>query len=91
MRRDGLAELHAAEATITAEAEIGANKIDATAVVSDDWPREILITAGRHKSQLIVLEAAARDLRRTFVFGNRLEAMLRDAPCDIAVYRGAED
>lgn len=91
MRRDGLAELHAAEATITAETKIDASKIDATAVVSDDWPREILITAGRHKSHLILLEAAARDLRQKFVFGNRLEGMLRDAPCDIAVYRGAED
>lgn len=90
MRRDGLAELHGAEARIVAHTAIGERKIDATAVVSDDWPREILITAGRHKSQLILLEAAARDLRQKFVFGNRLEGMLRDAPCDIAVYRGAE-
>lgn len=91
MRRDGLAELTDAEAEIVAGTAIGANKIDANAVVSDDWPREILITAGRHKSQLILLEAAERDLRQKFVFGNRLEGMLRDAPCDIAVYRGAGD
>jgi nucleotide-binding universal stress UspA family protein len=62
--------------------------IDANVVVSDDWAHEVIIAANRHKSHLILMEAAWKNLRRTFHYGNPVEIVLRDAPCDVAIYRG---
>jgi hypothetical protein len=62
--------------------------IDGNVVVSDDWAHEVIIAANRHKSHLILMEAAWKNLRRTFQYGNPLEVVLRDAPCDVAIFRG---
>jgi nucleotide-binding universal stress UspA family protein len=62
--------------------------IDSNVVVSDDWAHEVIIAANRHKSHLILMEAAWKNLRRTFQYGNPIEVVLRDAPCDVAIYRG---
>jgi hypothetical protein len=62
--------------------------IDSNVVVSDDWAHEVIIAANRHKSHLILMEAAWKNLRRTFQYGNPLEVVLRDAPCDVAIFRG---
>lgn len=62
--------------------------VDAGVIVSDDVPKEIVIYAGRVKSRLIYLGASERSLRQRILFGNPIEQVLRDAPCDVAVYRG---
>ncbi len=62
--------------------------IDSNVVVSDDWAHEVIIAANRHKSHLILMEAAWKNLRRTFQYGNPIEVVLRDAPCDVAIFRG---
>jgi len=62
--------------------------IDSNVVVSDDWAHEVIIAANRHKSHLILMEAAWKNLRHTFQYGNPIEVVLRDAPCDVAIYRG---
>ena len=64
-------------------------KVDANVKVSDDWAQEVIIDANRHHSQLILMEASWRDLRAKFLYGNPIEAVLRDTPCDVAIYRGA--
>ena len=58
-----------------------------SAVVSDDVPREILVQAGRQRARLICLGATERSLPRRVVYGNPIEQVLRDAPCDVAVVR----
>lgn len=63
-------------------------RLDLAARVSDDWAREILIDAGSHKTDLIAVEAPVESLKGPFAFGDPLERILRDTPCDVAVYRG---
>ena len=65
-----------------------AQHIDASAVVSDDVPKEIVIQASRHHSRLIYLGASERGLPARFLYGNPIEQVLREAPCDVAIYRG---
>ena len=63
-------------------------KVDANVKVSDDWAQEVIIDANRHHSHLILMEASWRDLRANFLYGNPIEVVLRDTPCDVAIYRG---
>jgi nucleotide-binding universal stress UspA family protein len=64
--------------------------VDSHAVVSDDPVKEIVIAANRSRSRLIFAGASARNLTERFFYGNPLELLLREAPCDVAVYRGPE-
>lgn len=61
--------------------------MDASVVVSDDVPKEILVQAGRHRSRLICLGASERSIPHRLVYGNPIEQVLREAPCDVAVVR----
>jgi len=62
--------------------------IDTNVVVSDDWAHEVIIAANRHRSHLILMEAACKNLRTAFHYGSPLEVILRNAPCDVVVFRG---
>jgi nucleotide-binding universal stress UspA family protein len=61
--------------------------LDANVVISDDVPREIVVYANKLKSQLILLGASERSLSERLFYGNPIERVLRDAPCDVAIYR----
>lgn len=61
--------------------------LDSSVIVSDDVPKEILVHASKHRARLICLGASERSLPRRLVYGNPIEQVLRDAPCDVAVYR----
>ncbi len=82
---EGMADLDRQLAELTG---IEQALIDSNVVVSDDWAHEVIIAANRHKSHLILMEAAWKNLRRTFQYGNPIEVVLRDAPCDVAIFRG---
>ncbi len=56
--------------------------------VSDDWPKEILIQAGRRNCDLVLMEAPRRGLDGKSDYGKPIEELLRDAPSDLALYRG---
>lgn len=62
--------------------------MDAQAVLSDDISREILIAANKTKSRLIYMGASERKLAQRILYGNPIERVLRDATCDVAIYRG---
>jgi nucleotide-binding universal stress UspA family protein len=64
--------------------------LDTTVVVSDDAPKEILACAARLRSRLICLGTAASALPRRLHYGHPLERILRETPCDVAVYRTIE-
>lgn len=69
---------------------IDAWKADAQVNVSDDWAQDVIIAAGRHKAHLILMEASRRDLGAGYLYGSSIEVVLRDAPCDVAIYRGVD-
>lgn len=56
--------------------------------LSEDWARETLIDAAQQQSDLICLEASRHSLEQGFKFGDPFETLLREAPCDVALYRG---
>ncbi len=90
LRAKGWRYLETVEAELNARAGVGAERIGADAVVSDDWAHETIIAASRHKSQLILLEASRRHLAGGLFHGDPVEVVLREAPCDVAVYRGGD-
>lgn len=61
--------------------------LDSSVVVSDDVPKEILVHAAKQRARLICLGASERSLPERLVYGNPIEQVLREAPCDVAVYR----
>ncbi len=88
LREKGWLYLDGVELELVARAGLAADRIGADVVVSDDWAHETIIAASRHKSQLILMEASRRHLAGGLFHGDPVEVALRDAPCDVAVYRG---
>ncbi|MBI4083869.1 MAG: universal stress protein [Candidatus Lambdaproteobacteria bacterium] len=83
------AYLHSVEQELRARLPLPAGAVDDTVVLSDDAPKEILIVANRIRSRLILLGASQRNLPDKFFFGNPIEQVLRNAPCDVAIVSGA--
>lgn len=89
-RLPGQAYCKQVEQEISNQLGLGARVVDAQVVVSDDVPKEIVIAANRTKSRLIYMGASERNLTERFFYGNPVEQVLRDAVCDVAIYRGVE-
>ena len=85
---DGRAYLRRVERRLSEEADVSHVKLDSHAVVSDDPVKEILIATHRTKSRLIFAGTSERSLSERFFYGNPLEQLLRETPCDVAIYRG---
>ena len=88
LRRAGTAYLHRVEAQARRALELPEAHVDTHVVVSDDVPKEIVIQANRFKSHLICLGASARNRGQRFMYGDPIEQVLANAPCDVAVYQG---
>jgi len=63
--------------------------IDAGVRVTDDWAKDAIIYASRHKSQLICLEALFPAAKVRLFRTDPIERLLANAPCDVALFRGA--
>jgi nucleotide-binding universal stress UspA family protein len=87
--RVGQRYVSAIEEAMAGDLDLPTGSVDRTVVVSDDIPKEIVIHAGKHKSQLIYMGASATSLRRRSVYGSPIEQVLRSAPCDVAIYGDA--
>jgi nucleotide-binding universal stress UspA family protein len=74
------------ERSLSAELGVPLGRLDASVVLSDDLPKEIVIQASKTKSQLIYMGASAGLLRQRSVYGSPIEQVLRSAPCDVAIY-----
>jgi nucleotide-binding universal stress UspA family protein len=90
LRAPGQAFCERVDREIAEQLGLGPAITDANAIVSDDVPKEIVIAANKTKSRLIYLGASERNLSERFLYGNPIEQVLRDAACDVAVYRGVE-
>ena len=74
------------ERALSTELNLPLGRLDAAVVLSDDLPKEIVIQANKAKSQIIYMGASAISLRQRSVYGSPIEQVLRNAPCDIAIY-----
>lgn len=63
-------------------------QLDGSALVAPDPADAIVLAARQHRSQLICLGASERGLVERWVSGLPAEKVLRNAPCDVAIYRG---
>lgn len=88
LRSPGLAYCARVEQEINTQLALGSKVVDAHVVVSDSVPKEIVIAANKTKSRLIYLSASQRKLAERLFLGNPIEQILREATCDVAVYRG---
>lgn len=61
--------------------------LDRRVLLSDDWAKEILIQAGRLNVSMMLLGATERSLPQRFIYGNKIEQILRSTPCDVGLYR----
>lgn len=61
--------------------------VDGKVILSDDWVKEILIQASKLKTQLIIMGASDRNLPSRYFYGNKIEQILRETPCDVGIYR----
>jgi nucleotide-binding universal stress UspA family protein len=74
------------EKVLTEELGVPLGRLDQRVVLSDDIPKEIVIQANKARSQLIYMGASERSLRERSLYGNPIEQVLRNAPCDVAIY-----
>jgi nucleotide-binding universal stress UspA family protein len=88
LRQPGVAYCQRVEREIGQRLGLAASIVDANVVVSDDVPKEIVIAANKTKSRLIYMGASERNLPARMLYGNPIEQVLRNATCDVAVYRG---
>jgi nucleotide-binding universal stress UspA family protein len=61
--------------------------LDHQVLVSDDWPKEIVVHASKVHAGLIMLGASDRLLQSRFYYGSKIEEILRRTPCDVGIYR----
>jgi nucleotide-binding universal stress UspA family protein len=64
-------------------------RLDFRASVSDHWPSQLVMDAHRAHAHLLLLGASDHLLPRRFTVSNPLESVLRNAACDVAVFRSA--
>lgn len=84
---EGQAFVARVEAEVRAALVPHVYRLDSSVVLSDDAPKEILVFAGKLRSRLVCLGASERSLPQRLAYGNPIEQVLREAPCDVAVYR----
>ena len=63
-------------------------RLDYRVLVSNDWPREILVHGCKLKTRMILLGASERTRLGRVVYTNSLERVLCGTPCDMGIYRG---
>lgn len=90
LRRPGEAYCEHFEQEISEQLGMAPTAVDGNVVVSDDVAKEILIAANKTKSRLIYMGASERSVAERFLSGDPIEQVLRDATCDVAIYRGIE-
>ena len=88
LRKKGLKYLAAVIQDIKQECAAASFRIDYRVVVSNDWPREILVHGCKLKARMILLGASERTRLGRAFYANSLERALCGTPCDMGIYRG---
>jgi nucleotide-binding universal stress UspA family protein len=87
LRARGMDFLHRVEAELRGTLAPFDIPLDPHIAVSGDWPGEIIRHASRTRAELVLMGSTERTLTRRLVFGNPLERVLRNAVCDVAIFR----
>jgi len=88
LRHDAAPRMDILERDIAAGIDLGGTHLDIAVRVSDNWASEALIEAAHMRADLIALEASTQTLATPMKFGDPVEKILRNTPCDAAIYRG---
>lgn len=89
LKRDGLEAAARAEAGILSSTGLTAGRIDTHVRVTNDWPKQVAVEAGRYRAGLALVEMPSAT-SGTLSFGHPIEELMRIAPSDVAVYREAD-
>lgn len=84
----GIAER--AEGQIIAATGIDGVNVDFHGRLSDDWPKQTAVEAGRYRSDLTLAEFPPTQ-RQSLGFAHPIEQLMRLAPSDVAVFRAAAE
>lgn len=84
---EGYAYLNQVLAEIKEQTSDATWHLDRQVVLSDDWAKEIIIQAGKVNAAMVLLGATERNLPSRYFYGNRIEQILRNASCDVGIYR----
>jgi len=87
MRVCGMDFLHRLEARLRSALGPLNLPVDPHVEIATDWASEITRHAGRARAELVLVGATERTLTRQFVFGNPLERVLKQAVCDVGIFR----
>jgi hypothetical protein len=87
-RQAAVRRLAVREAELAKLMDAGAGRFDSSIRSTDAWPHEVVVRAGRHKSQLIFMGLPERSLLQRVNGVYPVEEVLRDAPCDVAIFGG---
>lgn len=87
LRREGAEYLQQVMEQFRQEGAESTAHIDGRVTLSDDWAKEILIQASQLHAQMIIMGASDRNLPSRFFYGNKIEQILRESPCDVGIYR----
>ncbi len=85
--REGTIYVREVMQEITEQSSQFSFRLDDHVLISDDWAKEILIQAGKVNTGLILLGASDRFFQSRFYYGNKIEQILRNTPCDVGIYR----
>lgn len=88
LRRAAEARLKAHETELAGALGIASECFDSSIRLTDAWPHEVIVRAGRHKAQLIFMGLPKRSLAQRLQGVYPVEEVLRDAPCDVAIFGG---
>ena len=83
-----LETLERCEATLRRTVELPP-RVERCTDVAEAWPTQLVMDAHRAHAHLLLLGASDHLLPRRFSLSNPLEAVLRNAACDVAVFRAA--
>lgn len=87
-RQAASSRLAAREAELEKVLDVGAEQFDSSIRLTDAWPHEVVVRAGRHKTQLIFMGLPRRSVLQRLERVYPVEEVLRDAPCDVAIFGG---
>jgi nucleotide-binding universal stress UspA family protein len=89
LQQKGQSTLGAAALALRDSLDGDAPYVDSRVSVADRWPTQLVIDAHRVHAHLLLLGASDHLLPRRFALSNPLETVLRNAACDVAVFRAA--
>jgi len=88
LKRAAQSIVNRAEEELLAGTGLPHDRLDSHIRVSDDWPKQIAVEAGRYRCGLAMVEMPSLHAK-SLSYAHPIEDLMRNAPSDVAVYRKA--